>query len=307
MKRLGIISGGSGSSKFATAFAHCSKLSNNYDIGFIVNVGDNYWHHGLYVCPDVDIILHALSGELNTDRGWGVVSDSFDNCEVFSKLSANEWFKLGSIDSAYCQRRTELMLKGWKISSITKLFCDRLGIVWPVIPASDDNVTTFVRTNAGLMHLQEYWVKHRAFPEASEIIYIGQDAASANANTIEYLRDLTLIFPANPVTSIMPTAGIRQVKKTLKRSNVVAISPFVGTKVFSGPAAKMMAVIGEEPSSLGVAKMYSSFLRLLVVDIAEDLLLVRKIKDLGVECHRTNIRLDNESRKTMPEEIMNIL
>lgn len=307
MKRVGIICGGSGSSKFANAFLQHTLTDSSFDIGFIANVADNYWHHGLYVCPDIDIIMHALSGQLDSSKGWGVASDTFEHNKIFSKLSnKEEWFNLGSIDSAYCQRRTELMRGGWSLSSVTNMFCKKLGVRWPIIPATDDEVTTFVRTKVGLMHLQQYWVKYKAMPDPLGVICYGQDIAVTNPESIEYMKDRVIICPANPVTSVSPTVELREARRALKKSKAIAISPFVGSEVFSGPASKLMKAAGAEPNSFGVAKMYSSFLKLFVIDSKEDRVMETKIKDMGIECYKTNIRLDPSNNQTLASEIMNI-
>ncbi len=307
MKRVGVITGGSGSSKFATAFSDFSKNSD-MDFGFITNVADNYWYHGLYVCPDVDIITHALAGDLDVSKGWGVASDTFTARDILSKLSiTGEWFSLGDSDSALCQRRTDLMKMGWSLSSVTAYFNRLLKIVHPIIPATNDFVMTFMGTKAGMMHLQQYWVKHKALPEINQIAYLGLEAAAANKTAISFLSDYVIICPANPVTSILPTILLKKVKGVLRKSKVVAISPFVGGQAYSGPATKMMAAISLEPNSFGVASLYSSFLKIFVVDSAEESNQVARIKDLEIECVRTNTRIDKISRDSMSREILNLL
>lgn len=308
MKRVGIICGGSGSSKFANAFAKHTTVDSSYDVAFIANVADNYWYHGLYVCPDIDIIMHALSEQLDSSKGWGIISDTYESNEMLSTLSNNkEWFALGCLDSAYCQRRTELMRAGWGLSSITDMFCQKLGIKWPVIPATNHEITTFVRTRAGLMHLQQYWVKHKAAPAPLDVICHGQNNASANPESLQYLKDYAIICPANPVTSVSPTTGLQETKKVLKKSRVVAISPFVGKDVFSGPAGKFMTAIGMQPNSLAVAAMYSSFLKLFVIDSSENRATEVEITDLGIECYKTDIRLTPSNSQNFASEIMSIL
>jgi LPPG:FO 2-phospho-L-lactate transferase len=46
----------------------------------------------------------------------------------------------------------------------------------------------------------------------------------------------------------------------------VAISPIIGGKTVKGPAAKMFAELGIEPSALAVASHYEKFLSGIVVD-----------------------------------------
>jgi LPPG:FO 2-phospho-L-lactate transferase len=45
-------------------------------------------------------------------------------------------------------------------------------------------------------------------------------------------------------------------ERALEAAPVVAVSPFVGDEVFSGPAADLMAATGYEASTAGVAAAY---------------------------------------------------
>ncbi|MGI0091309.1 MAG: 2-phospho-L-lactate transferase CofD family protein [Nitrososphaerales archaeon] len=310
MKRIGVISGGSGSSKFAIAFSDYVKKNNDFELGYIVNVADNYWYHGLYVCPDIDIITYALSGKLDMSKGWGINSDSFRGKEMLSNLSsaAEEWFSLGDFDSALCLRRTELLQKGWSLSSITNFLRRMLGVKEAVIPASDEPIATFVRTHTGLLHLQQFWLKLKAQPSVSGVEYESLDNALVPSAAASYLSESVIICPANPITSILPTIRIKQIRRKLARCRVVAISPFVGNRPFSGPAGKLMSSLGIESSSFGVAKLYSKFLKILFVDSAEEPEIIRRIKEQGIECIKTNIRIDSEFRnESLSRQIMGLL
>src|SRR5579875_752930 len=73
MHQLSVLCGGSGSSKFALAITRgLAQSSRVVDARFFSNVGDNFWHYGLYICPDVDILLYALAGMLDESKGWGI-------------------------------------------------------------------------------------------------------------------------------------------------------------------------------------------------------------------------------------------
>ena len=296
MKRIGVVCGGSGSSKFARAMANYSeRRKEKADLGFVANVGDNYWFHGLYVCPDVDILVYSLSGLLDRSKGWGIKSDGFRMKKMLSKLTGEEWFGLGDSDAAFSIRRTELMNKGWKLSSVTDYYCKALGIKYRVMPATDNSVITYIQTKEGRMHLQEYWVKHKGRPEVTDVEYSGIGTATPNENAIKYLSDYVFICPANPVTSILPTIRIKKIQSALKKSKVLAISPFIGEKPFSGPAGKLMKALGLEADSFGVASLYSQFLKIMLVDKSEDQTIVKKIKELGIECVKTNTKIESSS------------
>ncbi|MDG6905313.1 MAG: YvcK family protein [Nitrososphaerota archaeon] len=308
MKRVGVICGGSGSSKFANAFSDYSNEKEELDLGFITNVADNFWYHDLYVCPDVDIIIHALAGNLDMMRGWGVSGDTFTAQDLFSRVrKEKEWFNLGDFDSALCRQRSELLKSGWKLSTVTDHFCKIFKINHRIIPSTDDVEVTFVLTNSGMMHLQQYWVEHKGIPKVKSVSNFGATYAKASTTAISYVSPFTIICPANPVTSIMPCIRLSGLREALKKTRVIAISPFVGDKPFSGPAAQLMCAAGFEPNSLGVARLYSAFLDLLILDSNEDRKVFSKIRDLGIECIMTNTRIDEDSKMTIAEGIMNSL
>ena len=68
-----ILAGGTGSIKLVRGMY---KESENITI--ISNVADNFWHYGLYICPDIDTIIYGLSNNLDRKKGWGVKRDSFN-------------------------------------------------------------------------------------------------------------------------------------------------------------------------------------------------------------------------------------
>jgi LPPG:FO 2-phospho-L-lactate transferase len=296
LRRISIICGGSGSSQFARLFGRYSATSGSFEPIFIANVSDNYWYHGLYVCPDVDITTHALSGLLDTSKGWGIASDNYTGKELLSKLGEAEWFGLGDKELSYCVRRTELLKLGWKLSSATEHIAKLLGITFHIYPATDDTLATFVRTNLGSMHLQEFWVKRKAKPILSGVFYEGISEARPHAALSKSAPDFAIVCPANPVTSILPIVGLRGVSKRLAGKRTVAISPFVGNRPFSGPAGKLMLALSIEPSSYGVASLYSQFVKLFIIDKMDDSSVKDRIKDLGMECIAMNTRVGEDSK-----------
>ena len=260
----------------------------------------------MLVCPDIDIITYALSDQLDTQKGWGILNDGYLAKLAFSQTGGSpEWFTLGDRDLAICLRRTELLHEGWSLSSITRKLGSSLRATFPVIPSTDDPVQTFVKTHEGLIHLQEYWVKNGARFEAAGVEYVGINRARPTDQCLKYFDGPVLICPANPVTSILPTLSLKGVVSRLKKSKVVAVSPFVGDKPFSGPAGKMMNAVGLDANSLGVAELYSEFLNLLFVDKNEDSAIVSEINDRGIECIKTNIRITSEfDGKSIAMELM---
>jgi LPPG:FO 2-phospho-L-lactate transferase len=301
---IGVVSGGSGSSKFVIALNRYSQSK----LTFVSNIADNFWHHGVYVCPDVDITTYALSGRLDETKGWGVKGDTHNLLNSFNSLGERDWFTLGDSDFALCLKRTEMMKSGLSLSQVTEYFCKLFKIKQKVIPATDDDVQTHVRTPQGRMHLQEFWVKRHGTPRVLGVEYVGVEKAKPNKLTFNAISKNTIILPANPITSILPTLRLRGVRKVLKHAKVVGVSPFIGDKVISGPAPKLMRAMNVKTNSFGVATMYSDFLKAFLVDKNEEPLLVRKIRDLGIEVVKTNIVVKSEAdRKSVANELIRAL
>lgn len=74
--------------------------------------------------------------------------------------------------------------------------------------------------------------------------------------------EAVIICPSNPWVSIDPILSV--LKKIDKP--VVAVSPIIGGKTVKGPAAKMYAELGIEPSALAVAEHYRNLLTGFVFD-----------------------------------------
>ena len=304
MQTVGVLCGGSGSSKFVSAISNYS--GDDVEPRFIGNVGDNFWYHGILVCPDIDIITYSLAGLLDTAKGWGIQNDSFVGKEMLSRLSGTqEWFSLGDRDLAVCLKRTEYYQKGWTLSSITKEICTRLGARRSLTPATDDPVQTFVRTVLGNLHLQEFWVKNGGKLDAFGVQYVGIKKATPTQEFLDVCKNPVIICPANPVSSILPSIRLKGIISRLKKSRVVAISPFVGGRPFSGPAANLMRALNIETSSRGVAKLYSDFLKVIFLDKEEEPGIVSSIRDMGVECVLTNTRIESvDDKKKITAELL---
>jgi LPPG:FO 2-phospho-L-lactate transferase len=66
--------------------------------------------------------------------------------------------------------------------------------------------------------------------------------------------------------SIDPILAVPGIRAALEKKIVVAVSPIIGGRAVKGPAAKMFAELGIEPSVLAVADHFQGILRGLVID-----------------------------------------
>jgi len=287
-----ILAGGSGSVKLVRGFA-----SQRSDINVIVNVGDNYWLYGMYICPDIDTITYGLADLLDHDKGWGIKKDTFGFLRQMEIFGEETWFRIGDRDTATHLTRTNMLKNGKSLSHITKWMCEKLSIEIKLIPVTDNAIETRIITKKGEMHLQEFWVKHRGMDPVEGIEYQGADKARPNPDAVNAIHDssLVVIAPGNPLTSIGPMLAIKGIRKELakKKNKVVAVSPIIGNSAISGPAGKYMEAAGMEVSALGIAKMYAHVCSNLVID-TKDRMQTKKIEALNINVHDTKIRMTNK-------------
>ena len=212
-----VLAGGTGSAKLLRGL---KEVAGEFTV--ISNVGDNFWNHGLYIAPDIDIAVYTLAGLEDPVRGWGLKDDTFNTLGQMARMGEETWFNLGDRDLAAHIFRTEQLSLGKRLGEITAAMCDRLGVRQSVIPCTDDRLETYVTTRTGAMHLQEFWVKNRGEPEVEGVEFRGEEGARAARGAIEALEaaERIVFCPANPVTSILPilaVGGLRQAIRAARR------------------------------------------------------------------------------------------
>jgi len=92
-----------------------------------------------------------------------------------------------------------------------------------------------------------------------------------------------IIAPSNPIVSIAPVRALAGVDEILsaRRDRVSAVSPIVGGAALKGPADRMLAELGHEPTVVGVAHLYAPIASTLIIDPV-DAHLVDRIEAIGM-------------------------
>lgn len=289
--RIVALAGGTGSAKLLRGLkAEVGEFT------VVSNVGDNFWHRGLYICPDIDIAMYTLAGIADETKGWGIRGDTFSTLAQLRRLGEETWFTLGDADLATHIIRTEMLSKGKRLGDVTTFLSDRLGVGQRILPCTDDSLETYIVTRLGTMHLQEFWVKNRGEPNVTGVEYRGAEGAKPENRVLEAIEgaDRIVFCPANPVTSIMPILAVDGVRRAIAKSRArrVAVSPTIGSEPVSGPAGKFMRAIGAEPNSASVAKIYSGLADVLLVD-PSDHPLSGAIGDAGMKAESSSILMRN--------------
>src|SRR6185369_14864116 len=100
------------------------------------------------------------------------------------------------------------------------------------------------------------------------------------------------------ITSIGPILAVPGIREALQRTpaEVVAISPIIGERAVSGPAAELMKSAELPASCVGVAQAFQDFLDVLIIDDA-DAARSAEIEALGMRACVTATMMDSDEKK----------
>ncbi len=263
-----LLAGGTGGAKLAHGFA---MLGDGVALTAVVNVADDVEMHGLNVSPDIDAVLYTLAGLLDEVRGWGIRGDTHSGHAMLERLGAPTWFTLGDADLATNVERTRRLRAGERLTDATAAMASALGIGARILPSTDDRYRTRLETDEGPLDFQDYFVRRRQEPEVRAVQFDG-DARPTDA-VLEAIgsAELLVIGPSNPFVSIGPTLELPGVRDALAAADApkVAVSPIIGGRALKGPADRMLASLGHEPTALGVARLYVGLVDRFVLDEAD--------------------------------------
>lgn len=285
----------------------------------IANTGDDVEFGDLFVSPDVDACLFVGADRIDTERWWGLQDDSTETASALTRYTsafgldtepsfrppsaqtagrqiANwrrfepvpEFMTFGDEDRAIHRARAAALDRGETLTEITRALGQSLGAAFEVLPMSDDPVSTLVSTPSGEMHFQEYWVANRGEVPIEGIEFRGCETANPSDAVLDSITDTSVVIgPSNPVTSIGPICSLSGIETALESRPVVAVSPFLGTDAYSGPAVPLQRAIDQPVGTPGLEHAYP-FLDAAVLDDDDD-------TELDVPTVRTDIRIDSPS------------
>ncbi|HEX2650719.1 MAG TPA: 2-phospho-L-lactate transferase [Burkholderiales bacterium] len=304
------LAGGVGGAKLASGLARALKAD---ELLVAVNTGDDFEHLGLHISPDLDTVMYTLAGVANAGTGWGYAGESWRFMESLERLGGPTWFRLGDRDLATHIERSRRLALGESLLAVTRALGERLGVRHAIVPMSDDPVRTIVHTDEGALEFQDYFVRRRCEPRVRRVEYRGAERARPSAIFRDALarKDLRgIIFcPSNPYLSIAPVLAIPGVREAIERRQArsVAVSPIIGGKAVKGPAAKLMAELGLEASSVEIARCYRGLADVLLLDRA-DAALAGAVEALGLRAHVTDTLMrTDEDRERVARACLEVL
>lgn len=309
------LSGGTGTPKLLDG---AGAAFSPEETTIVANTGDDIEIGGLFVSPDFDTLLFQAGGILDRSQWWGIREDTHRTHTALNDIAAaaglpdepqylddeqqtagreisrwrrfagtSEFMTIGDRDRAVHITRTSLLDQGKRLSEVTDILRDAFDVSIDILPMSDDPIASLIHTTDGLMHFQEYWLANQGEPDITNVEFRGSSKAQPAPGVLEALQDDIVIGPSNPVTSIGPMLALPGFGKALNQTTIVAVSPFIGDELFSGPAADLMSAVGAEPSTKGLATAYP-FADAFVIDEDDD-------TTFTVPTVRTDITIESQS------------
>ncbi len=301
---VAVLAGGVGAARFLAGLV---QVMDPAQIVAVVNVADDLELHGLSISPDLDTVTYTLAGAINPDTGWGLQGESwaamgalarFDSVRPTTSAAGATWFGLGDRDLATHLYRTHRRQEGAPLSEVTDEIRRAFGVALRGVPVTDDRCRTMVTVpEVGEITFQEYFVGKRHSVEVSAVRFDGIEDAKPAPGVLDALEqaEMIVIAPSNPIVSIGPLLGLLAGHLTTYRSKVVAISPIVAGAAIKGPADRLLAELGHEPSVVGVARLYAEVAHSLVIDEA-DAALAPAVDATGIRAVVTNTIMSSPER-----------
>ena len=289
-----IFSGGTGTPKLIQGI---KEIYPENEINVIVNTVENLYMSRGYIAADIDTVMYTFADIIDDEFWYGIKGDTFVVRDRLMELGTDELLKLGDKDRATKLQKAILLEEGWTLTDIVELQKDKLGVKATIIPMSDEeSEISIVTKEHGEIEFHDFLIKYQCNCEVLEVKYGNVSPSPKLIEAIEN-SDKVIFGPSNPITSIRPIISIDGVEEALKEKEVIAVSPFVGTSAFSGPAGQFMNAFSLETSSKGVAELYKSFLNTLVIDNQDE-----EFKE-DIEKIVPNVIVTNTFMKTIEDKI----
>jgi LPPG:FO 2-phospho-L-lactate transferase len=306
--KIAVLAGGVGGARFVRAL---TEVVDPRDVTVIANVGDDLEVHGLHVSPDLDTLLYTLSGLGDDERGWGRAGETWNASETIELLGGETWFRLGDRDIGLHLVRSEALRAGEPLSAVTARVARSVGLEITLLPATDDRLRTKIRTPAGELDFQDWFVARGHRDQVNEVVYEGVTTARPAPGVLEALQaaELIAVAPSNPFVSIRPILAVRDIRTAIeaRRDRVVAVSPLIGGRAVKGPADAMFTSLAGGTGAAQVTDCYKGLIGALVLDEADaddvDDVAARGVQPLVT----TTLMSDPDARRALVETVLGLV
>jgi LPPG:FO 2-phospho-L-lactate transferase len=135
-----------------------------------------------------------------------------------------------------------------------------VGMRAELLPMTDSPIRTKVRTAAGWLDFQDYFVRRGHADPVLELRFDGMENATITPEISQAVEsaDLVVFAPSNPFVSVGPILAVPGISDAIRSAAapVIAVSPIVGGAAVRGPAADMLASLANRPATAGGLAAY---------------------------------------------------
>src|SRR5436190_22973774 len=150
------LAGGVGAARFLDGLV---RVYPPEKVTAIVNTGDHLDYLGVHISPDIDIVTYTLAGIVDTGKGYGIAEDTYNCMAQLERYSAETWFRIGDRDFATHLLRTAFRQQRFSQSELTQKIRTLSGVKVRNLPMTDQTIARRIKSSAGLLHFQEYFVE----------------------------------------------------------------------------------------------------------------------------------------------------
>ncbi len=301
------LSGGVGGAKLALGLS--AQLSSE-ELAIIANTGDDGFHSGLLVCPDIDTLIYTLSGQSHSEQGWGLQNESWSVFDQLEKMGGETWFRLGDKDLATHLFRAERLQQGQSLTHVTAALCKAHGIPPNIYPMCNEPLQTKLKIEGGrVLDFHEYFVKEQCKPKVKQIQFVGEPSLSNEIVALIERHDRLIMCPSNPFLSIDPILQVSGLQSKIVNEipKRLVVSPIINGQAVKGPTAKLMQELALPVTNESVAKKYQTLATHIIID-QQDKQDRASLEAMGLKVLVTNTLMKTlDDKKQLAEDALNFL
>ena len=237
------------------------------EIAVVANTAEDLWVSGSHCAPDIDTAIFLFAGILDPGRWWGIKGDTYATHNYLPKVAGGEPFAIGDRARAVQIARATLLKKGWTLTEAVQAQSRSLNIGATVLPVTDGDSALFVDTGTERLPLFTYWMAADMGAEVRELVRPEPPAVTDEVRAAIEASDAVVIGAGNPARSILPILDCAGMRRLLRDTFVVAVSPFRGGSAPDPKDAALMYAIGETPTSPAVFRLYEDIVDVFVQDL----------------------------------------
>jgi len=293
MSHLTVLSAGTGAVRFLLGLL---DVRPEEEVHVVANVGNDCQIWGLYSCPDIDLILNVLAGEVDPYRPDpdGGSTECFNRIR---KLGMPSWRLIRDRDLATCLLRSDMLRSGARLEDVTSELAERFGLGVRLMPVTNDPLRTTVQTSEGPLAVLQYLAGHPSSLSAAGVTYAGADTARAASGVIESILDAdrVILAPADPIIGLGALLAVQDVRNALARTraSVVAVSPLLGSHPVRGEPHSLLDLTGgAEPPTVRLARGLGGAVDSLIINTT-DLPIMEAIRETGIDAWADKIIIES--------------